>query len=328
MSLSKRVNVFLERARQLQSASPKLSKKPPSPVKSNSPYEPKPTSPTTSIKQTSIENDLVQNLETMIETFLKTRTETSKRLDLHKQKESKFIEGIKKSLEFEIEKKKSSGLLEMEKEFKEKTEKVLMIVKQEALNVDKKLVEMQNENLKLKQALSEKNIEVIDKKIMLEISTIWQVLDHLAKQAGGKGFIKVDQLLELKGNVFDGSLDFEVEEIIGEDECLTNIIASEILDRENEWKEKLSRLESEIELRRKKYKKLDRSIKKGPKKPEKKHESDEEEFFGHRETRSDTFGCVPVQPKRIPEVPNTDSEPISAEEVLAKIYSEILASID
>lgn len=324
MSLSKRVNVFLERARQLQSASPKLLAKPRSPVKSTSPHEPKPASPTAPIKQTNIENDLLQNLETMIETFLKTRTETSKRLELHKQKESKFIEEIKKSLEFEIERKKSSGLAEMEKEFKEKTEKVLMIVKQEAMNIDKKLVEMQNENLKLKQALSEKNIEVIDKKIMLEISTIGQVLDHLAQGASGKGFSKVDQLLELDGTVFDGSLENEIEEVIGEDACLMNIISSEILERESDWKKKLPRLESEIELRRKKYKKLDKRIKKWLKKPE----SDEEEFFGHRETRSDTFGCVPVQPKRCPELTNTDFGPISAEEVLAKIYSEILASID
>ena len=88
--------------------------------------------------------------------------------------------------------------------------------------------------------------------------------------------------------------------------------------------DKLGRLESEIELRRKKYKKLDKRIKKGPKTLNKKESfGDEEEFFGHRETRSDTFGYIPVQPKKLESVPE-----ISAEEILENIYSEILRTID
>lgn len=323
MSLSKRVNVFLERARQIQTASPKLQMSSRSPVKSN--QHSKPASPTLPTRQEKIEKDLLENLESMVETFLKTRNETSKRLEIHKQKESKFIEEIKKSLELEIEKKKSLGLAELEKEYKEKTDKVLKIVRQEALNIDRKLVEIQSENLKLKQKLSEKNIEVIDMKILKEISSVGQVLERLLSEEHEKNYFKLDQLLELNGNVFDGSLDEDIARIVGDEFGLMAHIAAEIEARSNEWRDKLSRLESEIELRRKKYKKLDKKLKQGPRLTKKKESfGDEEEFFGHRETRSDTFGCIPVQPKKLPE---KNSE-ISAEEILANIYSEILRTID
>lgn len=171
MSLSSRVNVFLERARQFSSISP---------VKSASLYEKdlgrqhQERTMSSEIgmrhslksvtRQESDKKHMLGELEIMIEDFFKSRYDVSKKLQTFKHKELKIITDLKKTLDIELEKNKIDDMHTFENLCREKTEKFIQIVKEEAIAMDKKLLDLAKENSKLKQILSEKNIELIDKK--------------------------------------------------------------------------------------------------------------------------------------------------------------------
>jgi hypothetical protein len=310
MSLSKRVNVFLERARNLHSTSPKLTQKSRSPVKQLETYSPK-NSFTPSSKPCQ-ENPLIADLEQMIDSFLRSRTDTLKRVENTSQKERKFIEEVKKTIESEKIKSKNSGISDMEKEYKEKAEKILAIVKQEASRIDRKLVELQAENLKLKQQLTEKNLEVVDKKLLREVYSVDQVLSNLSSDLKVNDQKEVTKkLLNIKGTVYDGSLDSEIFHLLSDTDNLSSILAFEILSKSSSWESRLNSLEQEIEKRRSKYQNLDHQIKNllNP-------NTSEVPEFGSRQVRSATFG-------------NTSESSIpSVSEILSKVFTELINEIE
>ena len=194
MSITNRVNVFLERARQLSSTSP---------IKS--PYVSK--SPLKSHEERLLQNDSTirqerkishlskinsvpnngNNLESMVEDFLKSRYTAHKKRENHNEKELKVITELKNTLDLEIEKSKiNTNNQSLEKTYNEKADKVLMIVKHEAMNMDKKLKTLQEENIKLKQMLSEKNIEIVDAKINRKRLTVQEILQMFSSRFNGE----------------------------------------------------------------------------------------------------------------------------------------------
>lgn len=280
----------------MQPASPKLSTPTRSPAKHFEDRQLKPSSPTTiQIKhqKPSTEASLISDIEQMIDSFLRNRTDTLKRVISTQHKESKFVEEVKKTIEAEKQKSKNSGFADIEKEYKDKAEKILMIVKQEASRIDAKLVELQAENSKLKFQLSEKNIEAVDKKLKNEIYCVEQVLNELRKREkkGSENLGKIEKLIGLKGIVFDGSLDRDIEEIVGEDKSFCFEIAEQIVACGGVWDGKIKELEDEIEKRRIRYQGLDFKIKSFWKRKGEIKVDDED--FGSRQVRSDTFGNAP-----------------------------------
>ena len=187
MSNANRANVFLERARQLSSSSPLKNN-----YSSKSPgtsFEERPSN--SSIKQDrrlvhtpsqSTEPDIINTLETMIDDFLMSRYSTHKKIENHKQNEFRVITELKKTLDAEIEKSKTNDMKVLEKVYKDKADKVLMIVKQEALSMDKKLSAFREENNRLKQALSEKNIQAVDAKISGGTMSLYKILETLGRE--------------------------------------------------------------------------------------------------------------------------------------------------
>ena len=229
----------------------------------------------------------------MIDSFLRNRSDTLKRVSSTQHKESKFVEEVKKTIELEKQKSKNSGLAEIEKEYKDKAEKLLMIVKQEAARIDGKLVDLQGENARLKSSLSEMKVLAVDIKLRREVYNIEQVLNELRVRTGDGDLEsdKIRKLIELKGMVYDGSLDQEICEIVGDDEMICYPISEVILAKKLEWDGRIRGLEQEIECRRVRYQGLDQEIKGFWMR--RREELCEEEEFGTRETRSDTFGNVP-----------------------------------
>ena len=355
MSLSKRVNVFLERARNLQPTSPKLSNPARSPTKHLEDRQGKPSSPAiTQAKQLKPppEASLISDIEQMIDSFLRNRSDTLKRVISTQHKELQFVEEVKKTIEAEKLKSKNSGFANIEKEYKDKAEKILMIVKQEASRIDAKLVEFQAENLKLKLQLSEKNIEAVDRKLQKEIFNIEQVLNELRGRAaataaaGGRGgvgrFGNVEKLIGLKGVVFDGSLDGVFEEVAGDDENYCSEIAERIVAEGLKWDDKVGQLEIEIERRRRRYQSLDQKIKNFYQRRCEVRFEDED--FGTRQVRSETFGNAPKPVENVPKpeengrdrkdvefVNLTQNHPDlqnTVQNLLNQVFSDIILEID
>ena len=168
-----------------------------------------------------------------------------------------------------------------------------MIVKQEAARIDGKLVDLQAENIRLKSSLSEMNIHAVDTKLKNEVYCIEQVLNELRVRADEADLQneKIGKLVQLRGMVYDGSLDEVIKEIVAGDEMICYPISEMVLVKKQEWNRRIRKLEDEIEVRRVRYQRLDKEIKEFV---NRKSESLlEEEEFGTRETRSDTFGCIP-----------------------------------
>ena len=217
--MANRVNVFLERARQLSSISPlKIPAK--TPTKSADDKTARSISPNSSEKpfqsnKKTNDPDVINNLESMIENFLQSRYNIHKKIENHKQKELKVISELKKTLEDQIEKSKSNDLQICEKIYQAKAEKVLMIVKQEALNMDKKLAALNEENFRLKKALLEKKIEYVDNKILGKVLNADEVVAKLAQKSFAKGSEEsIEKIVNLKrfcefDEVFQNIQDFE-----------------------------------------------------------------------------------------------------------------------
>lgn len=305
MSAANRVNVFLEKARMLSSSSPTkniYASKSPSripPAKSPRFVSPmKQERKTISGTRTSAEPDLINNLENMIEDFLKSRYSAHEKIQSYKENEFKVITELKETLDAEIEKSKANDINNWEKHYKDKAEKVMMIVKQEAMNMDKKLVEIRNENIILKQRLSEKNIEEVDKKIFIEARSVHGILNRLGE--------KVEEFLTEKGGICIATLmTFKpspvecaglIKKIVADsDQDLTPNIAQEIvkvqsslkefkakfevlLKKKTETKEKiLKQIEKELELIDEKEKEKENEKEKEKVKEEKQKTISEEE---------------------------------------------------
>lgn len=272
MSAANRVNVFLEKARMLSSSSPTkniyASK---SPSRMPSAKSPRVVSPmkqekkNISATRTSAEPDLINNLENMIEEFLKSRYSAHEKIQNYKENEFRVIAELKETLDVEIEKSKANDVNNWEKHYKDKAEKVMMIVKQEAMNMDKKLVEIRNENSQLKQRLSEKNIEEVDKKIFTESRSINGILNRLCEKAEKvlteKGRICIATLMTFK------PLPVEcaglIKKIVADaDQDLTPNIAQEIIKVQNSLKEFKTKFEvllkNKKELKEKILKQIER----------------------------------------------------------------------
>jgi hypothetical protein len=216
MSITNRVNIFLERARQLSSSSPLKTTK----VSKTSPHGDKlnvqQSKPAKKLTRPVPKSDIVHSLESMIDDLLESRYSVNKKIESHKQKELSVITELKKILDVEINKNKITDLQSCEKLYKEKNEKVLAIVRQEALNMDKKLSEITAENFKLKQALTAKNIEFVDKKIFGEkINGI--ITDKAHKTGNFDSQIKSILLLGYK-NLFSDKIDDLIADIVGDNE--------------------------------------------------------------------------------------------------------------
>jgi hypothetical protein len=193
MAISTRVNVFLERARMLSSSSPKVQNKSKSPTRMqedrslrvNSPFQ---THTRKGSTGKIAENDPITEMETTLNDFMRSRYNISKTIESHKQIEQRFIRDLKSTLEGEIEKNKYNEHGNGERSYKEKAEKVLMIVKEQALSIDRKMNQLKQENAQLKQMLTEKNLEMVDQKLNEERANVGFFIDEMAKKSARRGF--------------------------------------------------------------------------------------------------------------------------------------------
>lgn len=256
MSLSNRVNVFLERARQFSSTSPIKTtysqKKIPTKAQQEKTLPGEIRSKSSSKLQTKRENsqqNLVVDLEDMINDFLKSRCDANKKLHTHKQKELKIISDLKQTLDIELEKSRSQDIYSFEKLCQEKTEKVLLIVKEEAIAMDKKLLKLTHENIRLKQILSEKNIEIVDKKLWDERSNVKGILTKLStlKSISKKSLNKLSELLRA---THPNQVPHVIQKILNSNEKeILCMLSLEILEKNEEFEKDLQLLKESLQVK-------------------------------------------------------------------------------
>ncbi|OMJ81950.1 hypothetical protein SteCoe_17490 [Stentor coeruleus] len=257
MSLSNKVNVFLERARQFSGTSPIKTtysqKRIPTKTQQEKTLPNNMQSKSSSKFQSKSDlsqQNLVVDLEDLINDFLKSRCDANKKLHTHKQKELKIISDIKQTLDIELEKSKSQDISSFEKLCQEKTEKVLLIVKEEAKAMDKKLLKLTHENTKLKQILSEKNIEIVDKKLWDERTNIKTILTKLStsKSISKKSLSKLSELLRATN---PNQVAKVIEKILNNNENeILCMLSLEILEKTEEFEKDLQLLKESIQVKR------------------------------------------------------------------------------
>jgi len=124
-------------------------------------------SPVEQVKTTKEpKNPTIEHMQRVFENFLKSRKKAKEEQKTIRETEEKVIERIKNSIRSEKERYKSySKTEELESAYKNKSEKVMNIVQEQALKMDKKLSELQEENARLKQQLAAKTLTSVDGKI-------------------------------------------------------------------------------------------------------------------------------------------------------------------